>query len=111
MPMYSASAEAAVAFPIDAVRRAFPSLDNPEGFIYFDNAAGAQAPRVVLDAVQRHLLEFNVQRGGRYPKSREVDQVIARGRQSVADLLNADDPNEVAFGMNATSFIRLVSLA
>jgi cysteine desulfurase family protein (TIGR01976 family) len=29
----------------------------------------------------------------------------------VASLLGADDPNEVAFGMNATSFMRLVSLA
>jgi cysteine desulfurase family protein (TIGR01976 family) len=29
----------------------------------------------------------------------------------VADLVNARDPSEVAFGMNATSFIRLVSLA
>jgi len=52
-----------------------------------------------------------VQRGGRYPQSREVDATIARARQSVADLVNARDPNEIAFGMNATSFIRLVSLA
>lgn len=65
----------------------------------------------MLDAVNRHLLECNVQRGGRYAKSQEVDATIARGRQSVADLLNARDPSEIAFGMNATSFIRLVSEA
>jgi cysteine desulfurase family protein (TIGR01976 family) len=29
----------------------------------------------------------------------------------VATFLNASDPNEIAFGMNATSFIRLISLA
>jgi cysteine desulfurase family protein (TIGR01976 family) len=40
-----------------------------------------------------------------------VDATISRARQSVALLLNARHPNEVAFGMNATSFIRLVSLA
>jgi cysteine desulfurase family protein (TIGR01976 family) len=40
-----------------------------------------------------------------------VDETIQRARQSVADLVNARDPNEIAFGMNATSFIRLVSLA
>jgi cysteine desulfurase family protein (TIGR01976 family) len=65
----------------------------------------------VLDAVNHHLLECNVQRGGRYAKSREVDATILRARQSVADLVNARDASEIAFGMNATSFIRLVSLA
>jgi cysteine desulfurase family protein (TIGR01976 family) len=98
-------------FPIEAVRAAFPALKRPPGFIFFDNAAGAQVPQIVLDAVNHHLLECNVQRGGRYPKSREVDATISRARQSVADLVNARDTSEIAFGMNATSFIRLVSLA
>ena len=74
-------------------------------------AAGAQVPQMVLDAVNHHLLECNVQRGGRYAKSREVDEMILRARHSVADLVNARDASEIAFGMNATSFIRLVSLA
>jgi cysteine desulfurase family protein (TIGR01976 family) len=99
------------AFPIASVRAAFPALNRAHGFIFFDNAAGAQIPQIVLDAVNHHLLECNVQRGGRYAHSREVDATIARARQSVADLVNARDPNEIAFGMNATSFIRLVSLA
>ena len=37
--------------------------------------------------------------------------MIQRARQSMADLVNARDWSEIAFGMNATSFIRLVSLA
>jgi cysteine desulfurase family protein (TIGR01976 family) len=98
-------------FPVDSVRAAFPALTRPPGFIFFDNAAGAQVPQIVLDAVNHHLLECNVQRGGRYAKSREVDATIARARESVADLVNARDASEIAFGMNATSFIRLVSLA
>ena len=98
-------------FPIEAVRAAFPALTRTAGFIFFDNAAGAQVPQLVLDAVNHHLLECNVQRGGRYAKSREVDETILRARHSVADLLNARDASEIAFGMNATSFIRLVSLA
>jgi cysteine desulfurase family protein (TIGR01976 family) len=92
------------------VRSRFPALRRSD-FVFFDNAAGAQAPQSVLDAVNRHLLEYNVQRGGRYPKSVEVDATIARARESVAILLNAWQPEEIAFGMNATSFIRLVSLA
>ena len=98
-------------FPIETVRAAFPALTRPPGFIFFDNAAGAQIPQIALDAVNHHLLECNVQRGGRYAKSVEVDATISRARQSVADLVNARDVNEIAFGMNATSFIRLVSLA
>ena len=44
-------------------------------------------------------------------RAAEVDRVIAGAREKVAAWLNAGDPSEVAFGMNATSFIRLVSLA
>jgi selenocysteine lyase/cysteine desulfurase len=98
-------------FPIETVRASFPALERAMPFVYFDNAAGAQLPQNVLDAVARHLLDSNVQRGGRYEKSREVDRVIAVAREKVATWLNANDPSEVCFGMNATSFIRLVSLA
>ena len=99
------------AFPIEAVRARFPALRRAAPFVYFDNAAGAQVPQNVLDAVAGHLLDTNVQRGGRYEKSRAVDEMILSARQKVAAWLNAADPSEIAFGMNATSFIRLVSLA
>src|SRR5215470_16662528 len=98
-------------FPVESVRASFPGLHRKPPFIFFDNAAGAQVPQIVLDAVNQHLLERNVQRGGRYRHSQEVDATIARARESVAVLLNARDPSEIAFGMNATSFIRIVSLA
>jgi len=98
-------------FPVESVRTDFPALNGRPEFIFFDNAAGAQVPQVVLDAVNHHLLECNVQRGGRYAKSRAVDEMIQRARHSVADLVNARDASEIAFGMNATSFVRVVSLA
>lgn len=79
--------------------------------MFFDNAAGAQIPQKVLDAINDHLLTRNVQRGGRYRESQEVDATIDRARKTVAVFLNAADPNEIAFGMNATSFIRVISLA
>ncbi len=103
----------APAFPIAALRAQFPALqpDRAGSFIFFDNAAGAQIPQSVLDAVSDHLLDHNVQRGGRYEKSRLVDQAVADARESVAVLINAANPAEVCFGMNATSFIRMVSLA
>jgi cysteine desulfurase family protein (TIGR01976 family) len=98
-------------FPISWVRQSFPALNTGDGFIFFDNGAGAQIPQVVLDTVQNHLVLRNVQRGGRYRRSEEVDSAIQHARQSVAVFLNAREASEVAFGMNATSFIRLVSLA
>jgi cysteine desulfurase family protein (TIGR01976 family) len=98
-------------FPIEWVRSSFPALNTDDKFIFFDNGAGAQVPQIVLDAVQNHLLLRNVQRGGRYGRSQEVDAELRRARQSVAAFLNAREPAEVAFGMNATSFIRIVSLA
>src|SRR5215467_1117028 len=98
-------------FPVESIRALFPALHREPAFIFFDNAAGAQVPQIVLDAVNEHLVERNVQRGGRYRHSQEVDSTIARARESVGVLLNAWDPSEIAFGMNATSFIRIVSLA
>ncbi len=96
-------------FPIHQVRAAFPALQ--DNFIFFDNAAGAQSPQTVLNAVADHLLHRNVQRGGRYKQSQEVDEVIAQARISVGLLLNARHPDEISFGMNATSFMRTVSIA
>ena len=96
-------------FPVDQVRAAFPALQ--DDFIFFDNAAGAQSPNTVLSAVADHLLHRNVQRGGRYKHSREVDESIAQARASVALLVNARHPDEISFGMNATSFMRNISIA
>jgi cysteine desulfurase family protein (TIGR01976 family) len=98
-------------FPAEALRAQFPALQRAGSFVFFDNAAGAQVPQIVLDAVNRHLVEHNVQRGGRYPQSIAVDAAIARARESVAAFVNARRPEEIAFGMNATSFIRTISLA
>lgn len=107
------NARAEAAFPVEGLRAQFPALqpDRAGSFIFFDNAAGAQIPQGVLDAVNDHLLNHNVQRGGRYGKSRAVDQSVAEARDSVAILVNAANSAEICFGMNATSFIRMVSLA
>jgi cysteine desulfurase family protein (TIGR01976 family) len=98
-------------FPAAALREQFPALKHAGDSIFFDNAAGAQVPQVVLDAVNGHLIGHNVQRGGRYSQSVAVDVTIARSRASVAAFINARRAEEIAFGMNATSFIRLISLA
>ena len=98
-------------FPVDDLRRQFPALERAGPFVFFDNAAGAQIPARVLEAVTDHLVARNVQRGGPYRHSREVDAMIARARAGVAAFVNARSADEIAFGLNATSFIRAISLA
>jgi cysteine desulfurase family protein (TIGR01976 family) len=99
-----------VTFPVDDIRQRFPSLQTAGPFVFFDNAAGAQVPGSVVDAVTDHLLHRNVQRGGPYRRSRDVDAMIATARDSVAAFVNARSSDEIAFGLNATSFIRAISL-
>lgn len=98
-------------FPVADLRSEFPALERAGDFLFFDNAAGAQVPTNVLAAVTDHLVSRNVQRGGPYGRSQEVDAMIARARDAVAAFVNARGPNEIAFGLNATSFIRSISLA
>jgi cysteine desulfurase family protein (TIGR01976 family) len=105
------SALPAVSFPSEHIRSTFPALHEEPRLVFFDNGAGAQVPQGVIDAIKSHLLHCNVQRGGRYKRSVQVDATIARARESIAVLINARSPDEIAFGMNATSFLRLLSLA
>jgi cysteine desulfurase family protein (TIGR01976 family) len=100
-----------IPFPADDLRREFPALARAGDFLFFDNAAGAQIPGRVLAAVTDHLVSRNVQRGGPYPHSQEVDAMLARAREAVAAFVNARAPREIAFGLNATSFVRSISLA
>jgi cysteine desulfurase family protein (TIGR01976 family) len=97
-------------FPVDDLRAQFPAIAKAGGFIFLENAGGSQVPQIVIDAVTRHLVEFNVQRMAKYRHSEGVDRNLQQARESVAILVNAYRPEEVCFGLNATSFIRLVSL-
>src|SRR5471030_102112 len=92
----------AAPFPVDDVRRRFPALERAGSFVFFDNAAGAQVPATVLEAVADHLLVRNVQRGGPYRQSREVDAMIARARESVAAFVNARGADEIALDRKST---------
>lgn len=97
-------------FPVDEIRAMFPALRKADDFIFLDNAGGAQVPQGVVDAVASHLVDYNVQRMAKYQHSEGVDRNLDEARESVALLVNAYRPEEISFGLNATSFIRLVSL-
>src|SRR6202012_4671529 len=95
-------------FPVDEVRAMFPAIQKAGDFVFLDNAGGAQVPQTVVDAVAEHLVDFNVQRMAKYQHSQGVDRKLEEGRESVGLLVNAYRPEEISFGLNATSFIRLV---
>ena len=76
-------------FQAEALRAQFPALQRAGSFVFLDNAAGAQVPQAVLDAVNRHLVDHNVQRGGRYARSVAVDATIQRAFPDAGDYLQA----------------------
>jgi cysteine desulfurase family protein (TIGR01976 family) len=90
-------------------RRRFAALRAPDAPVFFDNAAGAQVPDEVVAAVRAHLEGRNVQRGGRYDRSRAVDAVILATRRRLAAFLGAGAPEEIVFGLNATSLTRIAA--
>jgi cysteine desulfurase family protein (TIGR01976 family) len=97
-------------FPVDEIRAMFPAIRKAGDFIFLENAGGSQVPQSVVDAVTNHLIDFNVQRMAKYEHSQGVDRNLDAARESVGLLVNAYRPEEISFGLNATSFIRLVSL-
>lgn len=90
-------------------RARFPALRESGNAVFFDNAAGAQVPDEVFEAIREHLLRHNVQRGGRYQRSRDVDRMLGDSRGAIAAFLNADVPEEIIFGLNSTTLIRTIA--
>jgi len=98
------------AFPIDRVRRGFPALRTAE-VVYLDNAAGAQLPDRVVDAVVDALRTMQVNKGGAYAPSRRVTAHKEAVRARTAAFLGAEGPGDVAFGPNATTLVTLAARA
>jgi cysteine desulfurase family protein (TIGR01976 family) len=108
----TSASERTVALPVEELRARFPALRRAgDRLIFADNAAGAQVPDEVVEAVRGHLVGRNVQRGGRYAASIAVDHVIHETRAALAEFVNAASPDEIVFGLNATSLIRAVAEA
>jgi cysteine desulfurase family protein (TIGR01976 family) len=91
---------------LETIRRQFPSLattDEGVARVYFDNPAGTQVPRRVVDGVADCLLRANANIGGYFRTSELATAIAADARQAMADFLNAPSPGEIIFGQNMTS--------
>ncbi len=99
-------------FDVDAARAQFPILSrtvNGKPLVYLDNAASAQKPRAVIDAMVA-LMEggyANVHRG-LHTLSNEATDAYEKARKSVTRFLNADE-GEIVFTKGGTEAINLVA--
>ncbi|MEO0423997.1 MAG: cysteine desulfurase [Pseudomonadota bacterium] len=98
---------------VSVVRQQFPILDqevNGRSLVYLDNAASAQRPQSVIDAV-RHYDErdhANVHRGVHTLSQRATD-AFEHARERVRAFLNAREAREVIFTRGTTEAINLVA--
>lgn len=96
-----------------SIRARFPALlQEVDGapVAYFDGPGGTQVPTDVADAVRDYLLHHNGNAGWNYPTSRRTVEIVAAGRQAMADLFGGR-PDEVAFGPSMTTLTLRVSRA
>jgi cysteine desulfurase family protein (TIGR01976 family) len=90
---------------VEKIRAQFPALERQEGgypVAYFDGPGGTQVPRSVVEAISDYLYHHNSNTHWGYATSNETDATIRKGREALADLLNAK-PSEIIFGPNMTT--------
>jgi cysteine desulfurase / selenocysteine lyase len=100
-------------FDVSDVRADFPILArkvNGKPLVYFDNAASAQKPKAVLDAVRQfaETSNANVHRGLHTLSNLATDAYEA-ARGKVAAFLNAPSPSQVIFTGGGTDSFNLVA--
>jgi cysteine desulfurase/selenocysteine lyase len=104
---------AAAAFDVGRVRRDFPILDqtvNGKPLVYLDNAATAQKPRAVLDALLAYYTRDNANiHRGLHALSERATAAYEAARGKVRRFLNAADDREIVFTRGTTEAINLVA--
>ena len=100
-------------FDVTRIRADFPILSREvygKPLVYLDNAASAQKPRVVIDAMQKSMTEeyANVHRGLHF-LSNAATQAFEDARESVRRFVNAPSKDQIVFTRNATEAINLVA--
>ncbi|MGF1622691.1 MAG: cysteine desulfurase [Rhodomicrobiaceae bacterium] len=106
-------ATGAQGFDVAKIRQDFPILSREiygKPLIYLDNAASAQKPNVVLDAIQHaYTQEYaNVHRGLHY-LANAATEGYENGRKAAARFLNAPSDENIVITKSATEAINLVA--
>lgn len=101
------------AYDVEKIRADFPILSREvygKPLVYLDNAASAQKPKAVIDAVmEAYTLEYsNVHRGMHY-LSNAATEKFEQARETARAFINAASTDEIIFTSGATDAINLVA--
>jgi len=102
-------------FGVDRIRQDFPALNQTvhgQPLAYLDNAASAQRPAAVIDAISTYYAKdhANVHRGVHTLSQRATDAYEA-ARQKVQQFINAASTREIVFTSGTTDSINLLAYA
>ena len=102
-----------IGFNIASIRKDFPILNskvNGKQLVYFDNAATAQTPKVVIDSIVSYYstLNANIHRGAHY-LSQKSTEAYESTRRKFQQHLNAKNSSEIIFTSGTTHSINLVA--
>ncbi len=104
-----------IPFDAEKVRRDFPILDrmvHGKPLVYLDNAATAQKPRAVIDAISNYYLSDNANiHRGVHLLSERATAAYEGARAVVRTFLNARESCEIVFVRGTTEAINLVANA
>jgi len=102
-----------MSFDVNAIREQFPILgrqvhDKP--LVYFDNAASAQKPNAVIDAMAEVMRDSyaNVHRG-LHTLANETTQAYESAREAARRFINAASIDEIVFTKGGTEAINIVA--
>jgi cysteine desulfurase/selenocysteine lyase len=100
-------------FDVDALRAQFPILSrqvNDKPLVYLDNAASAQKPEAVIEAMSATMRGSyaNVHRG-LHALANETTAAFEGAREKVARFINAPTPQSVVFTKGGTEAINTVA--
>lgn len=96
---------------VEAVRRDFPILQEKvhgKPLAWFDNAATTQKPQAVIDAISHFYAHdnSNIHRGAHTLAARATD-AYEHARQTIADFLGANGPDEIIYVRGCTEGVNL----
>ncbi len=100
-------------FDVNDIRKQFPVLDQKvygKQLVYFDNAATTQKPLCVIERERDYYLHenCNIHRGVHY-LSQMATEAYENARKTVAQFVNARQPQEIVFTRGTTESLNLLA--
>jgi cysteine desulfurase/selenocysteine lyase len=101
------------AFDVQEIRKSFPILErevNNKLLVYFDNAATAQKPQSVIDALSHYYSNYNANiHRGIHMLAEEATAAYEATRTTVQKFIKASSSDEIIFTRGTTEGINLVA--